>query len=386
MNHKILIKIIVFVFASLLCLPAISQNKLKSKVYLYGGKEHNIFKAPKSLFDKSTDRYLSEENLMVSDFYQDLGYNIDYEIKKKNHYLDVGSDLWYRNYIENRKNNQSRIGLNGEYQYRVSKEIQAGARYKLAHSNKIGTSVVGDDLIRSFIYIQNKPEVFITYNRSKKSSYGFSTSFDHKNYYKDTTSRSLNYYNLKFELAANYKLLKKHKLGIKAYFTDRHYSEYNASDAKGKVKDAYPMRHFQYWGTDLIYKHNFSKKISLSPFTSIIIREDLYESFFSYFSYKFGLRAKYKYKKLSILAEVSHKKFNYSVRNAPSYDEVDPALEYAYIAYRASLTYQISKSFDAYAAFSSDSRDSNTELEHWKTRRAYNRYEFMLGVNYTFRK
>lgn len=362
-----------------------SKNKFKSKLYLYGGKQHNIFKAPKSLFDPTTDSYIAEDDLMVSDIFQDVGFDVSYEIKKKKHLLDLSTNFWYRNYLENSNLNQSKIGTKAKYTYNFRKKIKFGAQYKLAHSNKIGTSITGDDLTRSFIYIQNKPEVFISYERSKRSKYSFKTVFDHKNYYKDTTSMSLNYYNIKLEFKAEYALGKNHVLTMKESFTDRRYSSYLASDELGSTQLSNPLRHFQYFVYDINYKYTIRKGISMAPFVTITRRKDLYQDYYSYLSYKIGLDIKYSYKKLNAQVRFAHKKLNYDEKIAPNYYELKTQLKYAYLTYDVKIDYALTERFKAFARFTSDSRDTNTELEHWKTRRPYNQYEFMIGINYTLR-
>ncbi len=363
-----------------------AQNTFKSKLYLYGGNQHNIFKAPKSLFDRTTDSYVPESELMISDMFQDVGYDVNYKIKKKKYVAEIGSDLWYRNYNKHSNLNQSKIAINASYIYSLTKKINVGAKYKLAHSNKIGTSITGDDLTRSFIYIQNRAEAFVSYEKSKKSTYTLTSIYDHKNYYKDTTSMSLNYYHFRVNLEAKYKILKKHTLAMNATFTDRHYSSYLASDSLGKVKDVYGLRHFRYYGFDMKYNHSIKKNLSVAPFVSLTKRDDLHQDYYSYLGYKTGLGLKYKIKKLNIQLEAAHKKVNYEVKTAPVYDGETPNLEYAYLTYRVKLEYELTKRFNLYGYYSSDSRDTNTELEHWKTRRSYNRNEFMVGVNYNFRK
>jgi len=392
MNH--FLKLIIYAFVISFVMPgvALAQKKFKLEAYSHGGKEYNIFKSPERLFDRPTGQYADEDSLLVSDFFVDFGYDAKYSTKKKKkYYFEVGSDFWYRKYFEQTNNNQNILSFNTMYEKVLGKKVSLGVEYDFSWNNKIGTSVSGDELLRSFKYLGNRADLYVEYRPNKKLTTALLGAYQYKHYYEDTTDLPLDHVNMDANFLLEYELNKANAVVVDAEFTDRKYKYYPAANQKGNrvveynhagnLIDGYPLRHFQYYKFALSYAYKPAKRLLLSPSFNYTIRDDLYEDYYSYTSYSPGFKVRYLGKKFYAMASAGYRQVKYEQRYAYTIIENTDLLTYDYLKYKVKLKYKVFNPVELFFNFSMDNRDANTELEHARTRRPYNNYEFLFGVN-----
>jgi len=137
------------------------QSELTTDFELAWGGEYNIFKSPEPLRSSLNGDYWGEDSLIISDMMVDVGYDIGFTRLKEGKYnLDLGSDLWYRHYLNHSELSQTGLNVVGDYTRFLSREIHLGGLYKFRWSDRVGTSVTGDLLMRSFKYLGNEGMIY----------------------------------------------------------------------------------------------------------------------------------------------------------------------------------------------------------------------------------
>lgn len=360
------------------------QTKFDMEAYSYFGREHNIFKGPEILYDLGLDEYLDSDTLIKSDYFLDFGYDLEYHIRKRRNYIfEVGNNFWYRRYSNHPKANQKKLGTNIIYEKYLSKKVSLGGEYEFSWNDKLGTSVSGDELLRSYKYIGNSAEAYLDYNPSKTLEFTLSGSYEFKKYYDDTTDMPLDHSNVRIKFIGENEFNKVHSIAFNLDFTDRNYTKYAASDKNGDIEPEYPKRHYMYYMAGISYIIRPAKGLIISSGFDYDRRVDMYEGYYSYNQISPNLKLRYMNKKFYVHLSAAYKQVNYDERYAYTFIEREDLLTYKYLKYNFKLKYKVLKPLELYLNFSSDNRDSNTELEHARTRRPYNNYEVRMGLNIT---
>ncbi len=357
------------------------QKKFSLEPYLYGGREFNIFKSPELLYDRGANQYI--DTLIISDNFIDIGFDSKFEIKKKKDYkLEVGTDLWSRHYFSYSNANQNRLGTNVLFEKILSKKAIVGAEYNFSWNDKIGTTISGEELMRSFKYLKNGGEVFFEYTPLKTIEFVTKISTEKKKYYKDVTTMPLDHKTLEGEFEVDYTINKQNSAQVNIDLKDRKYDQYYASDSLGGNSPNNGFRHLKYFSFGLDYNYKLNKRISINPYFDYSIRKDLFQDYYSYSGKSPGVRFRYNNKKFYAYVNTAYRNIKYAKRYAYTLIKNSNLLEYKYIKYYVKLKYKWSKKIEFYAEFSSQNRNSNTELEYVRTRRPYNNNQVLLGLNF----
>lgn len=363
--------------------PALAQSELKTEFNLTGGGEYNIFKSPDVLYNNETDEYWDRDSLLISDMLADVGYDIDFLKEKDNKYaFSLGSDLWYRYYLNYDELSQTRLNAYTDYTRLLGKKIHLGLFYNFRWSDRVGSSVTGDLLMRSFKYLGNEAKLYLDILPSKKLSMRLFSRYQYKIYYDENTFDPLDHANLEFSYSINAEPARKHEVNMELSLLDRYYTHYHALDASGTYDRISPLRHFRYFAAQLDYSWKPMRGFRINPELEVKRRVDMFEGYYSYFSYGGGLRIRYMRNGFYISLYGDYKLLNYDIREAFSSHAVNPMLEYGYFDYSLTMKHKLSRQWEISLRLNSDARSSNSDLEDFRTRRGYNNYEALIGINY----
>lgn len=371
------------VLVSFIAIPSMGQTKFNAEIYSFMGREHNVFKAPDKLFDPESQQYYGKDSLQVSDFFVDAG--IDLALRKKkvgSNYFGASADYWNRMYFQYQEANQFSLSADFFYEHDLGKNIVFGAAYKISLNDKIGTSITGDELLRSYKFLGNYGDLYLIFSPGDRWEILAAGSYTFKNYVADTTETPLDHTNLDAELSISFEMNKKHGITLDLGFTDRNYLMYPASDSLGQIITEHPLRHYRYHDLSFAYKYKPVRGLLISPAFKLARRNDMYQDYYSYFSYKAGIKLRYMKKKFYAYLKTSFRNVIYDRRYAFTYLESTQLLSYKYLDYNFKVKYKIIPAMELFLNFKSDNRNSNTELEHARTRRPYNNYEMLVGITF----
>ncbi len=361
-----------------------AQSELKTSFNLAGGGEYNIFKSPDALYNNLVSEYWDPDSLIISDMMIDMGFDLDYQKVKEGKYaLNLGSDLWYRYYLNNNELSQTRLNVYADYTRILSKKIHLGALYNFRWSNRAGTSVTGDLLMRSFKYLGNEGMIYLDILPSNAVTMRLFSNYQYKIYYNENTLDPLDHGNLEVNYSLNFDPRREHEVEFELSFRDRHYSQYHALDAGGRYDRANPLRHFRYYEAKVDYNWKPTRGFRVNPEIMVRRRLDMFEDYYSYFTYGGGLRLRYMWSNFYISLYSDYNRLKYDVRQAFTTMPDDPLLVYGYFDYSLSFKYSLSKQWEISLRAGSDNRKSNSDLDYFKTRRGYKNYEALIGIEYT---
>ena len=365
-------------------IQSFGQINFEPQLYANYGYENNIFRAP-DVLELSDGTILNEPDLIISDSYLDLGYDLYLKHKiKKRHIFRINHDLWNRRYSNNNALNQFKANARFNYEYKISRDMQVGIKYRFDLVNKIGTSVLGDELTQLFSYKRNVAELYYKQDILKNTKLDISVSYSIKDYDTALGIIPLDYDKLGFNLGLSQKLKYKKitlKPSLDLEYITKTFSDVIASDLRGSELTGYPFRVWNYYSGQLSLKGSFKGGFEFKPFVSYKIREDIFEDYYSYNALSFGIGLGYKSDKLKINLNPEYQSLNYLVKTAPDSDLADdPFLVYNTLKLRFKSSYEIFKGVALSLELRNRIRDTNTLDFAWKTRRSYNYYEAMGGI------
>jgi len=364
--------------------PLSAQSEFKSSFNLGGGGEYNIFKSPGSLYSNLAGEYWGKDSLIISDMMADMGYDLGFvKVKEGKYILKLENDLWYRHYISNKDLNQTGFVLEGDYARILGQKVHLGGLYKFKWSDRVGTSVTGDLLMRSFKYLGNEGMVYLDFLPSNKVNMRLFTDYQYKIYYAENTLDPLDHGNLEVNYELNLEPSRAHQVNLELSVLDRQYSQYHALDANGLYDRANPLRHFRYYKAALDYNWKPTRGVRINPEVNFRRRVDMFEDYYSYISYGGGLRVRYMWSRYYISLYGDYRHLKYDIREAFTTQPNDPQLVYGYLDYTFTFKYDIAERWQLSLSAGSDNRSSNSDLDYLKTRRGYNNYEALMGIIYT---
>lgn len=377
-------KVILLTLLFCLVIPGgYSQSTLEADIGLYGGGEYNIFKSPDILLDRVTGDTFPQDSLIYTDLFLDAELDIDFLKLTKRGVFETGGDLWYRNYIEFTDLNQGKFKAYASYGYNITKSLNLGGTYYFNWSDRIGTSVTGDLLMRSFKYLGNTGRLFMKFIPSEDLHMNLFAEYEYKNYYDEQTRDPLDHANLELNYELEYEINRDNDFSFEISAVDRNYFYYHALDSTGNYIPSNPLRHFRYYQVKSDYNWSPVKGLRINPGIEGTRRTDLFQDYYSYWSYGGSLRLRYFRGNFYISLYGDYKRMEYDIRPAFTSLDNDPMLIYGYYDLKFTFRYSISDNWDIFLILESDNRTSNTDLEYFKTRRPYNTYLGMIGVRYS---
>lgn len=363
---------------------ASGQSELKVDFTLGGGGEYNIFKSPDVLYSNDAGSYWNADSLIITDAMIDAEYDVDFVREKQGKYLfSTGSDLWYRHYLNNSELSQNNLDVYADYRRILGKSVHLGGYYNFRWSNRVGTSVTGDLLMRSFKYLGNEAMLYLDLLPGDHVRMRLFSNYEYKMYYDENTLDPLDHGNLELNYTLTSLIGKDHELGLELSALDRQYSEYHALNAEGRYDRANPLRHFRYYKAELSYDWRPVRGFRINPDLQVKRRVDLFEGYYSYLSYGSGLRIRYMWDRFYISIYGDYSRMEYDIRPAFTSQEPDPMLVYGYFDYRLTFKYEFTDRWEVALDLDSDNRGSNSDLEYFKTRRGYKNYQALLSLRYT---
>jgi len=377
-------ELLILLLCTLNFLSTSGQSELDVSFNNLAGREYNIFKSPDVLRNVTTGEIFGMDTILVSDYLFDLDYDIEYTKENPGKSLfTAGSDLWYRHYLNYSDIDQTRLNTKISYEHFLGKKVIAGGLYEFRWSDRIGSSVTGDLLMRSFKYIGNTGNVFLSYTPGEKISLDFFSEYGYKIYYIENTRDPLDHGNLIFNTSMEFRPSQKHDIKVELEAKDRNYTHYHALDSNGWYSKANPLRHFRYYEVKLDYDLKPIRGFLISPSVNLRRRIDMYQDYYSYLSLGGNLRIRYMWDKFYISLFGDYSRTEYDKRLAFTSNPSDPQLVYNYLDFVFAFRYEISRSWEISFKIDSDNRDSNSNLEIFKTRRSYNNYTIIAGIIYT---
>ena len=362
---------------------AFAQSELKTDFTLGAGGEYNIFKSPDALYSNDMGDYWDRDSLIISDLMIDAEYDIDFMREKDGKSLfSMGSNLWYRHYLNYSELSQNYLNLYIDYRRILTENIHLGGYYNFRWSNRVGTSVTGDLLMRSFKYLGNEGRVYLDVLPGENTRMRLFSNYEYKIYYDESTLDPLDHGNLELNYTLSNSFGRRHELGLELSALDRRYSEYHALNAEGMYDRSHPLRHFRYYKADLNYNWKPVRGLRINPEISVKRRIDMFEDYYSYLSYGGGLRIRYMWSRFYLSLYGDYSRMAYDIRPAFTSQTQDPMLVYGYFDYKMTIRYELSDQWDISLELDSDNRSSNTDLDYFKTRRGYHNYQALLSVRY----
>ena len=370
-----------------------SQNSFDLEFYSYSGREHNIFKAPDVLFSLDENMYFNKDSFIVNSFFGELGYDTRFRSKEKNKYsFEAGSELWTRRYLSFSRANQLQWDAYLSFTKNIGGKIILESEYSFAYKDKLGSSISGDELLRSFKYRSHEGIVGVLLDFSKMKS-NPQLSYGYNNYFSDTTQMPLTHVNLGFDFENEYKLNNKNIIQLDFDLKQRNYLKYPASDSLGVTLNpqtlpgdmntqATQLRKYRYSTIEAKYEFRPVRGVMVASGLSLFKRKDLYQGYYSYDGYSPELSLRYSRKKWYVYFYSDYRSVQYQKRLAFTYGNSADPLKYQYLDFKLKAKYQLTKYLEFYGNFLVDNRRSNTELDYKITRRPYRNYEFLFGLNY----
>jgi hypothetical protein len=303
--------------------------------------------------------------------------------KKERYTFRTGTDLWYRYYINYDELSQTRLNVYGDYTRFLGNKLQMGLLYNFRWSDRVGTSVTGDLLMRSFKYLGNEGTFYLDLLPSDATFMRLFTSYQYKIYYDESTLDPLDHGNLEVNYSFRYEKSREHGFILELSLLDRNYSQYHALDSSGHYDRTHPLRHFRYYAAGIDYDWKPVRGLRINPELGVRRRIDMFEGYYSYFSYGGGMRIRYMWNDLYVSLYGAYRRTEYDIRKAFTSETVDPMLVYGYLDLAFTMKYDIGKRWEIYLKLEQDNRDSNSNLDYFKTRRSYENYQAVLGINYS---
>lgn len=360
-----------------------AQSELEVDFSVYGGAEYNIFKSPPVLLDRTSMLPLPSDTIIFSDLFADAEYDIEFSRVGDRSFFELGSDLWYRKYIEFTDLDQGRLDGNALYQFYFTDGFSIGTEYEFLWSNRIGTSVTGDLLMRSFKYFGHTGNFFVELQPNESLEMQLLGEYEYKDYYNEQTRDPLDHANLEINYSLDYEFNRDHDIKLEFSWTDRNYFQYRSRNADGDYDALNPLRNFRYYEGKFDYNWRPIFGLRINPGLEVTRRIDIYQDYYSYMGMGGSMRIRYFKDNFYISLYGDYNRVEYDVRPAFTSLTDDPSLVYGYYDLNLKLRYSLSEQWDIYLLLESDNRASNTDLEYFKTRRPYNKHQVMIGINYS---
>jgi len=370
------------------------QTKISLEPYAYSGYQYNVFNSPDKLFDNDLNEYLDKEALLVSDNFLDLGYDAEYQIRNRKQYkFDIETDFWYRSYFNHTSLDQKQFSLATSYERNILSSLIIGVGYNFKWKDKIGTSITGEEFPRSYVYSSNEGEMYIDYALNKNLDFLLKSSYKYKNFYEDNTDFPLDQTTFNMSFGTDYQYSKTHGFAFDFSFTNKQYENILASDRNGdndivydnfgNIIKSFPTRQLQYYDTEIKYDYKMLRSLVINSAINFRRRTDLYEGYYDYIRFGPDLGIRYKENNISATLKIGYRQKTYNERNAYTLNGLSASkiLEYTYFNYQGEINYQIYKPVDLFLKFSSANRDSNSDIDYRRSRRAYSNFELLFGVN-----
>lgn len=363
------------------------RNSYQVNVGSYVGNEENIFKGPDFLYDKKTEEYLDMDTVLVSDQFTRFEYDASYKhVVLKKHEYGIRALGWMQKYFSNKRLDQSTYSFEGFYTKRLSKKFKVGTDVDFGVSDRIGTNVRGEELIRSLEYRDLRSNTFLRYWRNKKLVMVLNYELHNKDFHKDTSSTPFDYiqHRLDYSIDRTFYKGKKRKamFGAEIAVADRQYLKYLAADSNGRKQADAPTRVLKYLEFGTYFDYTISKKFSAEINFKQFNRRDMHVGFFSYNRSRIGAKLRFKHKGFFVTYGPTYNYIQFAVKTAHMFeDDADP-LVYNKIVHGLKVRYRVNDRLNIRAALNVESRQSNTEMDDRITRRGYNHNSVQIGLTY----
>ena len=362
---------------------AAQKQTAKWKVGTDIGYNDNIFKGPKSFYDKKAEQYLDMDTVLLKDMFVENKSSLELTSEKfKKYKFALGFDAWKRNYFQNPLVNSSDVSFKLSGERFLTKKWGISGRMNTTYSNKLGITILGDAIVRSMEYWYNEGAAGWFYRWDKRKRLDLEIGAFNKNFFSDTTTSPLHHTMSTFKAIYTFEPKKKRVWQFSGSMSERKYSNYWASDSMGVEDSLNGNRHFLYFNAGLSYNRRYTKKLSLIPELKVSHRKDLFKDFFTNTAIGGGLKARYFMKKFYFSTSVNYRTVYYNVKIAPTYNDEPQLLLYQFLKWKMKAKMKIGKQLEVEALASFNHRGSNGELHSWITRRPYNVWQYNLGLRY----
>lgn len=361
----------------------LAQTEIESEAGIFAGREHNIFKSPDVLLDRETRDPLPTDSIIYSDLFFDGEFDFDYfKMLKKNQSLNLGADIWYRKYVEFGELDQKRMSAQALYSYGFSEKFNIISGYELRWSDRVGTSVTGDLLMRSFKYLGHSGIINLRHIMHETLEMSLLAEIEYKNYYDERTRDPLDQTNIELTYEMNHQPSDVHEFELELAFNDRNYRFYHALNDEGKYFTTHPFRNFRYYDISFDYDWEPADGLRINPEIEYTRRIDMFQGYYSYKRLGGGLRLRYYFDKYYFYIYADYQRQEYDKRPAFTTETDDPMLVYGFMDFNITIRYSLTDKIDLFIDFESDNRSSNTNLEYFKTRRPYRNNAIWIGAEF----
>lgn len=359
------------------------QTSYDLKLSYDRGYEYNLYHSPETYIDANDD-FFPSSRMIVDDVFNNYRWRLGakHKFDKKNQ-LRLEYKGWLRRYNTYENANQSSHMLKSYFRHTFSKNVWGTLYARYQRDDRIGTNVLGDELILDFAFHQYYVRSYVNIRTSKKNRLNLEASYRYRDFdpvevrrsfsYGETRLRIKNYY--KFSLGSV-----KNRLEASVEWKDRPYFERLSRTSEGVKTSSNPLRHDRYFEIEVSNRIRPLKGLTVEPELEFDRRIDRFNGYFSYHQLSESLEIEYKRKKWEVMVQGVLNQRNYLVRLAPNGEPDDPRLKYTFLRFRLEAGYHLVPGLTLAARIKHVNRDTNVMAETVRTRRPYNYSEVSAGL------
>lgn len=367
----------------MLAISAAGQTSYDLNISYDRGYEDNLYHSPTTYIDANDD-FFPASQLVVDDGFNDYRWLLGAKHKfNKKSQLQLEYSSWLRRYDTYENANQSSHMLKAYYRHKFSDKVRGMLYTRYQREDRIGTNVLGDELVLDFAFHQYYLRSYVEVKTSKKNRLNLEASYRYRDFDPVEERRSFSYGETRLRLLDYYKYSLgsvKNTLRTSVEWKDRPYVDRLSRTAGGIISPGNALRHDRYFEVELSNKIQILKHITVEPGVEFDRRIDRFGGYFSYHQFSESLKIQYERQKWEVMALGELNQRNYLVRLAPNGEAEDPRLQYNFLRLRLEAGYHLLPGLTVATKFRYVNRDTNVEAETIRTRRPYNFTEISAGL------
>ena len=397
----------------LLCLftqTVFGQSTIEVNATGAGGFDGNIYNSPDSYINLQGDT-LGADTLIQRELFREFGAALIFKWRKDGHYLKWDTEGELRRYQTQKSADAEEIQSRLSYAHTSSNKVKKGGMIRLRAQNRLGTNVLGSELLTPFSFRQVQARGFIEKKTKKKHVSGAEITYNYKNYDVcfgcDLRNQDVSLTQRQWELTLYQEWIvgenqgEEQKLGLSARFSDRQYQDwlnYDVLNPNRTPDDPSPFlpvdpdreytpRKWRYMIYKADYTFPLSKVAKIAPYIEFTRRYDVSNGDFGFIQWQPGARFYVRQERWQVRASASYTSRDYTDRLAQQQEGTPfPTLEYRYIRASAMVRYDVGSGFGVFAQGAMNNRDSNTSEVTTRVRRSYEAYEVLVGLNWNIER
>ena len=362
---------------------AMGQTTYDLNISYDRGYESNLYHSPTTYIDANDD-FFPTSSMIVDDWFNDYRWMLgaEHRFNKKNR-LELQYSSWLRRYNNYENANQSSHMIKTYFRHTFSDKVRGTLYARYQREDRIGTNVLGDELVLDFAFHQYYLRSYVDIKTSKKNRLNLEASYRYRNFDPVEERRSFSYGESRLRVLDYFRYSIgdiKNTLRTSVEWKDRPYNERLSRTANGSISADNAVRHDRYFEVEVSNKIKPLKNLSIEPSVEFDRRIDRFANYFSFHQFSESLEIEYKRPKWEVMAVGELNQRNYLTRLAPNGEGDDPRLQYNFVRLRLEAGYHLVPGLTLAAKYRHVNRDTNVWAETVRTRRPYNFSEVSAGL------